>query len=183
MATDTRQRMVETAVRLFRSQGYAATSWRGLVAESGTPWGSVHHHFPGGKPELAVAALGAGEDVALGAIRLGFEKYANPGEAIAWWFGKAQRLLERSDYEQACPIGMLALDSGDPVVAEASRATLQRWRAALSERLADAGYDDADVLALTALTTLQGALVLAKGLRSSEPLELAAAEIRARFAP
>jgi TetR/AcrR family transcriptional repressor of lmrAB and yxaGH operons len=174
--------MVDTAVRLFRSQGYAATSWRGLVAESGTPWGSVRHHFPGGKQELALAALSAGEDVALGAIRIGFGKQANPGDAIAWWFGKAQQLLERSDYEQGCPIAMLALHSGDPVVAQASREALLRWQAELASRLGAAGYDDADELALSVLTTLEGALVLAKGLRSSRPLEVAAEEMRARFA-
>src|SRR4051794_842429 len=96
VSTDTKQRMVDTAVRLFRSQGYTATSWRGLVAESGTPWGSVQHHFPGGKQELALAALDAGSDLALGAIRIAFEKHADVGEALAWWFGKAQLLLERS---------------------------------------------------------------------------------------
>lgn len=175
--------MVDTAVRLFRSQGYAATSWRGLVAESGTPWGSVQHHFPGGKQELALAALSAGEDVALGAIRIGFDKHSNAGEAIAWWFGKAQQLLERSDYQQGCPIAMLALHSGDPQVAAASRDALRRWQAELSARLAAAGYADSDDLALSVLITLEGALVLAKGLRSSRPLEVAAEEMRARFAP
>jgi TetR/AcrR family transcriptional repressor of lmrAB and yxaGH operons len=183
MSTDTRQRMVDTAVRLFRSQGYAATSWRGLVAESGTPWGSVQHHFPGGKQELAVAALSSGEDIALRAIAIGFDKHDNPGDAIAWWFGKAQQVLERSGFEQGCPIAMLALHPGDPVVAEASREALLRWRSALASRLADAGYDAADRLALSVLTTLEGALVVAKGLRSAEPLELAAAEMRERFAP
>ena len=178
MSTDTRQRMVDTAVRLFRSQGYAATSWRGLVAEAGTPWGSVQHHFPGGKQELAVAALETAADSVLTGIRLGFDKHASAGEAIAWWFGKAQLVLERSDYAQACPIGTLALDSSDPVVAEASRQALERWRTALADRLQDRGYADSEALALSVLTSLQGALVLAKGLRSSEPLELAAQTMR-----
>lgn len=182
VSTDTRQRMVDTAVRLFRTQGYAATSWRGLVAESGTPWGSVQHHFPGGKQELAVAALDAGADVALSAIRIGFDKHDNAGEAISWWFGKAQLLLERSGYEQGCPVAMLALGSGDPVVADASRRALLQWRAALAQRLEERGYDDSEALALTVLTTLQGALVLSKGLRSSEPLELAAQHMREWFA-
>ena len=181
VSTDTKQRMVETAVRLFRTQGYAATSWRGLVAESGTPWGSVQHHFPGGKQELALAALTAGGDVALGAIRIGFEKHDNAGEAIAWWFGKAQLLLERSDYAEGCPIAMLSLHSGDPVVAQASRDALLRWRSALAAKLDERGYDDSDALALSVLTTLEGALVLSKGLRSSEPLQLAAREMRERF--
>ncbi|MFN2537863.1 MAG: TetR/AcrR family transcriptional regulator [Mycobacteriales bacterium] len=174
--------MVDTAVRLFRSQGYAATSWRGLVAESGTPSGSVQHHFPGGKQELALAALSAGEEVTRTAVRIAFEKHPDPGDAIAWWFGKAQLVLERSDYEQGCPIGMLALHSGDPVVAETSRHVLQRWHSDLAERLAAAGHADADDLAMSVIMTLEGALVLAKGLRSSRPVEVAAQEMRARFA-
>src|SRR4051794_14648590 len=148
MSTDTRQRMVDTAVRLFRTQGYAATSWRGLVAESGTPWGSVQHHFPGGKPELAVAALRSGEDLVLTAIRIAFDKHDDVGDALAWWFGKAQRVLERSDYEQGCPIAMLALHSGDPVVDEASRHALRSWIAALAARLAERGYTEPEELAM-----------------------------------
>jgi TetR/AcrR family transcriptional repressor of lmrAB and yxaGH operons len=143
----------------------------------------VQHHFPGGKQELALAALSAGEDVALAAIRIAFEKHSNPGDAIAWWFGKAQLLLEASGYEQGCPIAMLALHSPDPAVAKASRDALCRWQAALSSRLAAAGYDDSEDLALSVLIALEGALVLAKGLRSSHPLHLAAEELRARFAP
>lgn len=181
VSTDTRQRMVDTAVRLFRTQGYAATSWRGLVAESGTPWGSVQHHFPGGKQELALAALQRSEDYVLGAIRIAFEKHPDTGDALAWWFSKAQLLLERSDWEQGCPIAMLSLHSGDPAVAEASRHALTTWIAALSAALAGRGYDDAGTLALSIITTLEGALVLAKGLRDPAPLELAAREVRERF--
>jgi TetR/AcrR family transcriptional repressor of lmrAB and yxaGH operons len=180
--SDTRERMVETAVRLFRTQGYAATSWRGLVAESGTPWGSVQHHFPGGKQQLALEALRAGEQVARGAVRRGFEKHENAGDAIAWWFGKVQQVLERSDFEQGCPIAMLALHSGDDAIGEASRAVLAGWVEELAAALAERGYDDCRELALSTVTTLQGAIVLSKGLRSAAPLELATREVRERFA-
>src|SRR5260370_208599 len=44
--TDTRPRMIRTAARLMRRQGYAATGWRQLVADSATPWGPQFHHFP-----------------------------------------------------------------------------------------------------------------------------------------
>ena len=178
--SDTKQRMVDTAVRLFRTQGYAATSWRGLVAEAGTPWGSVQHHFPGGKRELGLAAVAVGEDLVLGAIRIGFEKHSNPGEAIAWWFGKAQLRLERSDYAEGCPVMMLALHSGDPVVDAAGREALGRWVSALAEKLQ--AYDDPEGLALSVVMQLEGALLMSKALRSSRPLEVAAAEVRERFA-
>ncbi|HEY4854618.1 MAG TPA: TetR/AcrR family transcriptional regulator, partial [Streptosporangiaceae bacterium] len=55
--TDTRQRMVCSAARLLRRQGYAATGWRQVVADSATPWGSQAHHFPGGKEQLAAEAI------------------------------------------------------------------------------------------------------------------------------
>ena len=65
--------MIDTAVRLFQLHGYHATSWRGLVTASETPWGSVHHHFPGGKEELGVAAITTGGDMvaSLGCATMG----------------------------------------------------------------------------------------------------------------
>jgi len=56
-SSDARQRMVGTAARLFRRQGYCATGWRQVVAESGAPWGSQAHYFPQGKEQLAAEAV------------------------------------------------------------------------------------------------------------------------------
>ena len=182
MATDTRQRMVDTAVRLFRSNGYAATSWRGLVQEAGTPWGSVQHHFPGGKAELAVAALGAGEDLVAQAIAIGFDRHDDPADAIAWWFGKAGRLLERSGYREGCPVAMLALEGGTAEVAEASRQAFRRWLRVLAARLRDKGVADPEGVALSVVIALEGALVMAKALQSTHPLEQAAEDVRRRIA-
>ena len=58
--TTTRQQMIETGVRLFQRGGYYATTWRGLVEEAGAHWGSINHHFPGGKQELAIEAIRVG---------------------------------------------------------------------------------------------------------------------------
>src|ERR1700749_2535691 len=42
---------------LLRRQGYAATGLSEIVDRSGAPRGSLYFHFPGGKEELAVAAM------------------------------------------------------------------------------------------------------------------------------
>ena len=49
--------MIDAAVALFSRQGYAATSFNDIIEHSGAPRGSIYHHFPGGKAELAVEAV------------------------------------------------------------------------------------------------------------------------------
>lgn len=48
---DTKQKILETAERLFGSQGYDATSLRQIIAEAGVNLAAIHYHF-GSKEEL-----------------------------------------------------------------------------------------------------------------------------------
>jgi len=51
--SDSRDRMIAAARRLFRAHGYFGTALSDVVAESAAPRGSLYFHFPGGKEELA----------------------------------------------------------------------------------------------------------------------------------
>ncbi len=42
---DTKDRILDTAERLFSEQGYAATSLRGIIAAAGVNLAAVHYHF------------------------------------------------------------------------------------------------------------------------------------------
>jgi TetR/AcrR family transcriptional repressor of lmrAB and yxaGH operons len=53
----TKDALVETASRLFRLRGYDGIGLNDILKESSIPKGSMYHHFPGGKEELAVAAI------------------------------------------------------------------------------------------------------------------------------
>ena len=55
--SDPRTRLLETAARLFREQGYNGTGINQLIAESGIAKASFYHHFPG-KEDLFIAVLG-----------------------------------------------------------------------------------------------------------------------------
>ena len=57
MVTDSRARMISAAEHLFRVQGLHATGLAEVLEQSGAPRGSLYHYFPGGKDELAGAAL------------------------------------------------------------------------------------------------------------------------------
>src|SRR3989449_4007895 len=55
--TDSRASMVRGAVSLIRTRGVNATSFSDVLAESGAPGGSIYHHFPKGKEQLAGDAI------------------------------------------------------------------------------------------------------------------------------
>src|SRR5258708_6233329 len=51
--SDSKERMIAAARRLFREHGYLGTALSDVVTESAAPRGSIYFHFPGGKEELA----------------------------------------------------------------------------------------------------------------------------------
>src|SRR5438477_181964 len=80
MSSDSRERMVRSAASLIRTRGVNATSFSEVLADSGAPRGSIYHHFPAGKKQLAEATL-AGMEGALILCRA--EGNAKPLDTVA----------------------------------------------------------------------------------------------------
>lgn len=173
-----RERMVETAARLFQQEGYRATSWRKLVNESGAPWGSAHHYFPGGKAQLGVAAVERAAGEVVGLIAHAFGEGRGPADGVRKLFAVSGALLARSGFRAGCPVTTVALETAPdtPAVAEACRAAFQLWRDALASALEAAGLEtqQARALAPAILASFEGALVMARLDRSLEPMDAAA---------
>jgi TetR/AcrR family transcriptional repressor of lmrAB and yxaGH operons len=169
--------MIMTAARLFQRHGYHATSWRGLVDEAGAPWGSIHHHFPGGKTELGVAALEAGSAAVLALIDHCFSEVADPAGAVGRWFELSGELLVGSGYESGCPVATVALETiaGPAAVKEAARAAFEAWEKRLAAHLRRAGVSRARAIdtAISVLALLEGALLLARVHGDPGPMRVA----------
>src|SRR5256885_16059503 len=71
MSTDSRASMVRSAASLIRSRGVSATSLSDVLADSGAPRGSIYHHFPDGKRQLAVDAISWTSERVLAHLRAG----------------------------------------------------------------------------------------------------------------
>jgi len=67
-AADTRTRILRAALRLFRRHGYHGVGINDILAEAQAPKGSMYHHFPSGKEEIAAAVVGLITDSLLGLI-------------------------------------------------------------------------------------------------------------------
>src|SRR5271157_1807716 len=141
MARDTRRQMIETAARMFQRDGYHATSWRSLVDEAGAPWGSIHHHFPGGKSELGAAAIEAGSDGVLALIDHCFAEQPDAERAVARWFELSAKMLVDSGYASGCPVATVALETivTPGSVKDATQSAFGAWQKRLAWHLRKAG--------------------------------------------
>ena len=177
---DSRERLVSTAARLFRVQGYHATGLNQIVEESQAPKGSLYHYFPGGKEQLGQEALrGAGK---LLAARLAALGKLDPREALEQLVEISIQDLESTDYRDACPIATVALEtaSQSPDLRECCSGIFSEALAILDGWLRSRGLpaQDSRDLALLAFAAYEGALLLSKVQRSPDPLRRVAGQIR-----
>jgi TetR/AcrR family transcriptional repressor of lmrAB and yxaGH operons len=167
--------MLRTAGQLFRRQGYAATGWRQVIAESATPWGSQAHHFPGGKTQLATEAITRAGASYREMIRAAFAN-GHPADAIEMWAEAAAAQLAASGWADGCPVATVALEtaSRSDELANACASVFGSWREALAQAFERRGANRADAEALAALVLagIEGALVLARAERNGLPLLL-----------
>jgi TetR/AcrR family transcriptional repressor of lmrAB and yxaGH operons len=177
--------MLEAAARLMQRDGYVATSWRGIVDEAGTPWGSAHHYFPDGKEALAAEALALGDLEVRESISRCIERTASASDAVHELFSATARSLRGSDYRRGCPLATVALETAPDSTAltETCSAAFDRWEQQLSKRLQADGVPRrrARDLATIAIATLEGALLLARVRRRISPLTIAGAHIAEVF--
>jgi AcrR family transcriptional regulator len=177
MATDTKERILDRSGELFRRQGYMATGIKQILDLAGAPFGSLYHHFPGGKRELGAETIRRS-----GALYgLLFVEYVGPEvdllTGVREFFAGAAQTLRETDFVDACPIATVALEvsSSDEELRRACADVFTAWIEGGTERLAADGISRARarVLAIQLLAALEGAFVLSRALRSTEPVELA----------
>lgn len=181
--TGSRDAFVETTGRLLRRQGYAATGLNEIVAASGAPRGSLYFHFPGGKQELAIAAMEHAGGRLRDAIAAVMASGDGPADSLGRLIDALAAGLEASGYRDGCPIATITLETA--AGAEPVRLTAERvfasWLAALRASLQDAGMapEVAERRAVHVLAAIEGGLLLARARRDLAPLRAVREELLA----
>jgi TetR/AcrR family transcriptional regulator, transcriptional repressor for nem operon len=186
--SDTRQRLILTAMRLFGEKGYASTSVADILREAGANSGSLYHFFPT-KQDLLVAVLEeyrAGMRLML--LEPAWQGVEDPIERVFALLGHYRNLLLESECVYGCPIGYLALElhEPDPAVREAIAANFEGWTQAIEECLSSAddrlpAGTDLRSLAAFVLITMEGGVMLSRTYRSVEPFDAGVARLREHF--
>lgn len=179
-----RERMVYSAAQLVRAQGVAATGVREVIEHSDTPRGSFQHYFPGGKDQLVGEAVVWAGDFAAGWVRSYRDRTRKPTPAglfahvVGWW---KQDFTARG-FRRGCPLMATVADRGgqDSSLDEAARTALDTWERALTSELVrmDVSRRRARRLATVMLSALEGAIMIARVRRSTEPFDAVVAGLR-----
>ena len=178
----TKQRMVRGAAELLRQRGYTGTGFREVIALTGAPRGSIYHHFPGGKAQLAGEAARSVGGLAREAIA---EPLADgdPVAALRAFVGLWRADFERSGCVAGCPIAAISAERHDdaPQLLDHAAAAFDQWREAFAECLRAAGVAPKRSARLAALVVsgVEGAILLSRAERSPQPLLDVAAELEA----
>jgi AcrR family transcriptional regulator len=187
VASDTRDRLVRTTSRLLRKQGYGATGLNQVMAEAQAPKGSMYFHFPGGKEELAAAAVEYFSERVMRVLEEGLDRADTVAEAVAAFFDNYIEHIERTDFAEGCAVASVALDAAaaHDALATATGRELRRWIDRFAEALEAEGRSAAEAhgLATLIIAAIEGTIVIGKGERSTEPLVAVQAVLRDLLAP
>src|SRR5436189_4406257 len=104
MPTPTKDRILDVTAELFRRYGYAGTGLKQIVAEAEAPFGSLYHHFPGGKQQLADEVIRGGGAFFQALVTAVYDAEATPEDSVRAVFRGAGETLRATDFQDACPI-------------------------------------------------------------------------------
>jgi AcrR family transcriptional regulator len=170
-----RGRMVESAAMLMRERGIHGVGLREVVAHSGGPRGSLGRYFPGGKTQLMTEAI----DLALAELFVEAERTLREaetfpeavGEIVAPW----RYLLVEHDFALGCPLAATVVDAvaANPDLRFHVSELLARYQAAVASVYVKFGDPPAHAAeqSTVLVAALEGALILARARRDTEPLD------------
>jgi TetR/AcrR family transcriptional regulator, lmrAB and yxaGH operons repressor len=172
---DGRERLLDGAGRLLAERGYAAMELRDVATRGNAPRGSIYHHFPGGKAQLAAEAT----EVDGRRVRKAIERsLAERGlkQTLAMFGEIFRRRADEHPERIGCPVAAAAMARPeDPALAAAATAAFQSWEGAIAGALVKEGIKpkQAATFAAVVVSTIEGALLRTRAAGSHEPLDTA----------
>ncbi|MBW4690740.1 MAG: TetR/AcrR family transcriptional regulator [Lyngbya sp. HA4199-MV5] len=181
-ATNTKARMMTATTALLEQQGYHATGLNQIIQASATPKGSLYFHFPGGKEELAIASILAAGEAIGHKIEATLQTSETVGAAIAAFAHLLAQELEDSDFRKGCPVATVAMETAatSDRLRQACEQVYAAWIALVEKQLLAAGFTAGDAQAWTIFiwAAVEGALLLSRTHRSTEPLAIVATKMQ-----
>ncbi|MDQ0113837.1 TetR/AcrR family transcriptional regulator [Paenibacillus harenae] len=182
MDKSARERFIEATTRLIEMHGYHGTGLNQIIKEGGAPRGSLYHHFPNGKEELVSEAIDKlGQGVADQTRKI-LDSANSLSDGVYSIFLYLSKKFDDSDCVIAGSIASVALETShiSEKLRETCKRTYDSWRSAYEEMLLESGFSASRAAQISTFITasIDGAIILCRINRSSEPLMHIAREIK-----
>jgi AcrR family transcriptional regulator len=175
----TKDRIMAASAELFRRNGYTGTGLKQIVTEAGAPFGSLYHFFPGGKEQLGDEVIRSSGMMYLQLFDIFFDNETDLVHGIEAAFAGAAETLRETGFADACPIATVALEvaSTNETLRQATADVFTAWIDYGTAKFERFGLPAASARTLTIslVNSLEGAFVLSRSLRDTEPLTVAGA--------
>jgi AcrR family transcriptional regulator len=172
---DGRALLLDGARQLLAEKGYAGMELRDVALRGKAPRGSIYHHFPGGKVQLAREAAEL-EGTAIRDLIEGSLEERGLKKTLTLFGEIFRRRVADHPERLGCPVAAAALARPeDSELAATATAAFQSWEQPIAAALRDEGVraGDAKTFAGLVVSTVEGALLRARAAGSQEPLDSA----------
>ncbi|NEQ52560.1 MAG: TetR/AcrR family transcriptional regulator [Leptolyngbya sp. SIO3F4] len=176
-----RETYLPVLFRLFRHHGYDGVSLAKIAEATGLGKASLYHHFPGGKAEMVRETLAYSGRWMTDNIVGPLQGDGDPLERLRGMCDRISALYEAG--EQPCLLASLTMGASRDMFHEAIQARLQMLVDAIAMVLVEAGLDPelAQQRGEDAVVTIQGALILSRGLDDPAPFQRSVAQLPDRL--
>lgn len=182
----TRERILESASRLFHEQGFAATGVATILREAGVNSGSLYHYFSG-KEALLEGVLNSYLERLYPQIMQPMEDLEpDPLDRVFRLLGWYRGYLLENDCRLGCPVGNLALEISDthPQLKHLLDSNFSNWTGIIQGWLEDAGPAlpvdcDRSELACMVLTVMEGGIMQSRAAGTVQPFDRSVNQLRA----
>ena len=173
-----RTNVIALLAEVFREQGFEGASLSAISKATGLGKGSLYHHFPGGKEEMAQAVL---DEIDAWFEREVFNPLASLApDAIDAMFNAVTDYFRSG--RRVCLVGAFALSDGRDRFGARICAYFRRWNEALAQALGARGYGPrkARLRAEEIIAGIQGGIVLARAMTDTASFDRLIVRLRRR---
>ena len=175
--SDKRERLIESATKLFHQVGIKDTSIADIAEDSEVPLGNVYYYFKT-KEDLAAAVIEQRRE-AIKAEVVEWEKNPDP-RARLFQLLDMQESMKEKIAKYGCPVGSMCqeLDKDRQPISDKADGLVQWQLKWVSDQFKQMGHSDADKLGIQLTSALHGCSVLANALNDPKIIELEIARLK-----
>lgn len=157
----------EKIAEVFRSEGFNGASMSLISEATGLQKGSLYHHYPNGKADMAIAAINASSETYKAETKNAFHPSIPVRKQLEEWALSIDAFYGGGN--SSCILGTMTMSGGKDACSNLIKENFENWIASLTLILSNSGIEKsiANERAFAAIERIQGALIVSSALEDT----------------